>query len=159
MTMNDFSDSVEKEIEAKGMVPRPRWHFLLKRSVFWSLAVASVVVGAIAFSVADYVFLDNEGLSPSALLDTPLEVIVQDVPFVWLFIFGLFCFATYVGLRNTRSGYKYRTAGIVLVVLVATIGLALILNLFDFGQAVHYYLLNHTSFYQALIHSNDDLKY
>ncbi len=158
MPMNDFSDSVEKEIEARGMTPRPRWHFLLKRSVFWSLAVSSVLIGAVAFSVADYVFFDNEGLSSSALLDTPLEVIVQGVPFVWLFIFVLFCFVTYVGLRNTRSGYKYRTIGVVFGVLAATIGLGLILNLFDFGQAVHYYLLNNTSFYDALIHSSDDLK-
>lgn len=158
MTMKNFSDRVEKEIEGRGMIPRPRWHFLLKRSVFWSLAISSVCIGAIAFSVADYVFFDNEGLSPSALLDTPLEVIVQGVPFAWLFIFGLFCVVSYVGLRHTRTGYKYRTIGVVLGVLVATVGLGLVLNLFDFGQGVHYYFLNHTSFYDALVHSSDDLK-
>lgn len=158
MPMNDFSDTIDKEIEARGVTPRPRWHFLLKRSVFWSLAVASVLIGAVAFSVADYVFFDNEGLSPSALLDTPLEIIVQGVPFVWLFIFGLFCVVTYFGLRHTRTGYKYRTAGVVIAVLGVTIGFGMFLNQFDFGQGVHYYLLNHTSFYDALVHSSDDIK-
>ncbi len=158
MPMNDFSKNIEKEIEARGMTPRPRWHFFLKRSVSWSLAIISVLIGAMAFSVADYVFFDNEGLNPAALLDTPLEVIVQGIPFVWLFIFGLFCIVTYIGLRNTRSGYKYRTLGVAFAVLLATIGLGLVLNVFDFGQGVHYYLLHHTSFYDALIRSNDDLK-
>lgn len=156
--MNDLSEIVEKEIEARGMSPRPRWHFLLKRSVLWSLAVSSILIGAVSYSVANYVFFDNEGLSPSVLLDTPLEVIVQNVPFIWLLLFGLFCVATYVGLRNTRSGYKYQTAGVVLAVLVATISLGQALNYFDFGQAVHRYLLNNTAFYDMLIHSSEDLK-
>jgi hypothetical protein len=158
MTMNDFSDSVEKEIEARGMTPRPRWHFLLKRSVFWSLAVASVLIGSIAFSVADYVFFDNEGITPASLLESPLEGIIQSIPFIWLFVFGLFSIVTYIGLRHTRTGYRYRTVGIVVGVLVATIGLGLILNMYDFGQGVHNYLLSHTGFYDALIHSNEDLK-
>lgn len=156
--MNDFYDTLEKEIEARGMTPRPRWHFLLKRSVFWSLAVLSVFFGAIAYSVADYVFFDNEGQSMATLIESPLEGILQSIPIVWLIVFGLFCVVTYAGLRLTRSGYKYRTAKVVLAVLALTIGLGLILNLFDFGQGVHYYLLNHTGFYDALIHSSDDLK-
>ena len=139
------------------MTPRPRWHFLVKRSVFWSLAIASVLIGAMAFSVADYVFFDNEGISTATLLESPLEGVVQSIPFVWLLAFGLFCIATYVGLRHTRTGYKYRTVEVVGTVLVLTIGLGLILNHFDFGQAVHYFLLNHTSFYDAVIHSREDL--
>ena len=157
MIMKNLSDSVEKEIEARGMTPRPHWHFLLKRSVFWSLAVSSIVIGASAFSIADYVFFDNEGTSVAGILESPLGDVLQSVPFIWLFIFGLFCAVTYVGLRNTRSGYKYQTVGVVLSVLVVTIGLGMMLNLFDFGQAAHYYLLSHTSFYDALIHSSDDL--
>jgi hypothetical protein len=155
--MNTLSEHIEKELEARGSTPRPRWHFLLKRSVVWSLAIASILVGAVAFAVADYVFIDNEGISPASLLESPLEGIIQSIPFVWLFVFGLFCFVTYIGLRHTRTGYRHRTIGIVTCVLVATIGLGLILNVFDFGQGVHYYLLNHTSFYDALIHSSDDL--
>ncbi len=156
--MNDFSEKLEKEIETRGLIPRPRWHFLLKRSVFYSFAVASILIGAIAFSVADYVFFDNEGISATVLLESPLEGIIQSIPFIWLFFFFLFCLVTYVGLRHTRTGYKYRTIGIILSVLIVTIGLGLILNVFDFGQGVHYYLLNHTGFYDALIYSNDDFK-
>jgi glucan phosphoethanolaminetransferase (alkaline phosphatase superfamily) len=156
--MNDLSKQVVEEIEARGMTPRPRWHFLIRRSVFWTLAVVSVLVGAVAFSVADYVFFDNEGVSVAVLLESPLEGIIQTIPFVWLFAFGLFAASAYLSLRHTRSGYRYRTAGVVLTVLVVTVALSIVLNLFDFGQGVHYFLLNHTSFYDALIHSNDDVR-
>ena len=108
--MNDFPESIEKEIEARGVLPRPRWHFLFRRSVMWILAVASVLSGAVAFSVADYVFFDNEGISVATLLQSPLEGVIRSVPFIWLLAFGLFCATTYVGLRHTRTGY--RTASI-----------------------------------------------
>lgn len=156
MSMNDFSQHIEEAIEARGMTPRPRWHFLFKRSVFWSLALISILLGAIAFSVADYIFFDNEGVSPAVLLESPLEGIVQSVPVLWILIFGLFVGVTFFGFRNTRTGYQYRTFAVAVGVVVLTIVLGLILSLFDFGQGVHYYLLHNTSFYDALIFSNDD---
>jgi glucan phosphoethanolaminetransferase (alkaline phosphatase superfamily) len=155
--MTDFSENVVKEIEARGVEPKARWHFLVRRSVFWSLAIASVLLGAISFSVGDFVFFDNEGMRASVLLETPLEGVLQSIPFLWLFVFCLFTVSAYVGLRHTRTGYRYRTLMAVAGVIVVSIALGYILNLFDFGQAVHDYLLHNTSFYDALIHSSDDL--
>lgn len=158
MAMDNFSQSVEEAIEARGVAPRPRWHFLFKRSVFWSLALASIFFGAIAFSIADYIFFDNEGVSSAVLLESPLEGIMQSVPLLWLVVFGLFAGVTFVSFRNTRSGYQHRTTAVVLTVTALTIGLGFILNMFDFGQGVHYYLLNHTSFYDAMVQSSDDFE-
>jgi amino acid transporter len=156
-TMYNFSEQVVREIEARNVTPVPRWHFLLRRSVFWTLAILSTIIGGIAYSVADYVFFDNEGVSVKTLLESPLEGIIQTIPFVWLSIFGLFAVSAYLSLRKTRSGYRYRTFVAILVVIITAVILGIILNSFDFGQAVHYFLLNHTSFYDAIIHSNDDL--
>lgn len=146
-----------EEIEKRGLVPRPRYHFLLKRSVFWSLAIISIIIGAIAFAVAIYVFFDNEGISTTTLLETPLETILQSVPFIWLFVLGLFTTSAYLGLRNTKTGYRYKTVRAVLGVIIASICLGFVLNTFDFGQMVHNYLLHHTGFYDSLINSRDGL--
>lgn len=154
--MTDFSKQVIEEIHVRGVTPRPRWHFLVKRSVFWSLAVLSIVVGAVAFAVADYVFFDSEGISTAVLLESPLEGIINSIPFVWLFVFGLFTASAYLGLRHTRSGYRYRTAAAITGVIVLTISLGLALNALDFGQAIHGYLIQHTTFYDPLIHSRED---
>jgi glucan phosphoethanolaminetransferase (alkaline phosphatase superfamily) len=156
--MDNFSQQVVAEIEARGVAPKPRWHFLLRRSVFWTLAVLSILSGAIALSVADYIFFDNEGFSAASLLESPLEGIIQTVPFVWLIAFALFIASAYLSLRRTRTGYRHRTALAVGGAIVVTVLLSLVLNMVDFGQAVHYFLLNHTSFYNALIQSNDDTK-
>ena len=156
--MDNFSKQIVTEIEARGVSPLPRWHFLVRRSVFWSLAVLSVLVGAVAFSVADYVFFDNEGISIKVLLESPLEGILQTIPFLWLAVFGLFVVSASLSFRHTRTGYRYRTGVAVLGVVVVAILLGTVLNIFDFGQGVHYFLLNHTTFYDALIRSSDDIR-
>lgn len=155
-SMNDFSDEVVREIESRGVLPRPRWQFLVRRSVFWTLALLSVLLGAAAFAVADYVFFDNEGISAKVLLESPLEQVLQAIPVLWLVAFALFLASAFTSLRYTRTGYRHRTAGAVFGTIAVTICLGLLLNTFDFGQAVHSYLLSHTSFYNALIHSRDD---
>jgi hypothetical protein len=157
--MDDISQRVEKEIETRGLVPTPRWHFLVRRSVFWTLAVASVLVGGVAFSVGNYIFFDNEGISTAALLESPLEGVIQTIPFVWLFAFGLFVASAYLSLKHTRTGYRYGIARAVLAVIAISICLGILLDTLDFGQAVHYFLLNNTSFYDAVVHSSDDIRF
>ena len=156
--MDMLSKDVVNEIKARGVAPVPRWHFLLKRSVFWTLATASVFLGAVAFAVADFVFFDNEGVSAAVLLESPLEGFLKSIPIVWLIVFGLFIFSAYYGLRHTKRGYRFRTVGVVVGVILGTIILGLGLNMLDFGQAVHDYLLTNTIFYDALINSSDDLR-
>lgn len=158
MLKHDFSERVVDAIEKRGTTLRPRWHFLLKRSVFWFLAGGSILMGAASFAVADYIFFDNEGVSSAVLLESPLEGIVQSLPLLWILMFSLFTIFTFVGFRNTRTGYQYRTMAVVAGVVILTIGLGLVLNIFDFGQGVHYYMLHNTNFYDALIYSSDDLK-
>lgn len=155
--MTDFSKQVIEEIQARGVTPTPRWHFLLKRSVFWTLAIVSILVGATAFAIGDYVFFDTEGVSTAALLESPLEGIVNSIPFIWLLVFGLFTASAYLGLRHTRTGYRYRAPAAIAGVLLVSIMLGLVLNLLDFGQAAHDYLMQHTAFYDSLIHSREDV--
>jgi hypothetical protein len=155
--MNDFSELVVKEIEARGAAPKPRWHFLITRGALWFLATISIVIGGIAFAVADFVFFDNDGMSIAMLQKSSVYHIAQSIPFIWLFVFSLFATSAYVGFRYTRTGYRYMTVFVVLCIIGVSIILGILLNRLDFGQSIHYYLLKHTSFYDALIHSRDDL--
>ncbi len=154
--MDNFSEQIVKEIEARGAVPKPRSHFLIARGMFWLLAIVSVIVGGIAFAVAAYVFFDNDGMSIAALEQSSIFDIAQSIPFVWLFILGLFTACAYFGFRHTRKGYRHATTLVVLIAIGASVLLGLALNAVDFGQQAHQYLLQHTNFYDPLIHSRDD---
>ena len=155
--MTNFSTQVVEEIESRGLTPKPRWHFLLKRSVFWSLALLSIAIGAVAFAVGDFVFFDNEGIKTAVLLESPLEGILQSIPFVWLFVFSLFTASEFLGLRHTKSGYRYQAVVALAGVIMVSVGAGLLLNILDFGEGIHTYLLEHTIFYDPLINSSEDV--
>ncbi|MDB5244370.1 MAG: hypothetical protein JWN18_240 [Parcubacteria group bacterium] len=138
-----FSQDIVRKIEARGVVPKPRWYFLASRSALWFLAIGSVVIGAIAFAIADFVFLDNDGISK--LQGSSIQDVAEAIPFVWLAGLALFTVSAYYAFRHTRGGYKYRTATIVFVMVLLSIGLGLILNAYDFGQHIHAFILHITS--------------
>lgn len=154
--MDNFSENIVRAIDERGATPKPRWHFLLKRSVFWACAVLSVAVGGAAFSVAEFVFFDNDSISLISLDQSSIRDIAVSIPYIWLLVLGIFATSAYLGFRHTRKGYRQATTIVVGVVILLSIVLGLTLNAFDFGQSVHKYLLAHTDFYDLLIHSSED---
>ena len=57
---NILSEKIIEEIKRQGIKPRPRWQFLLKRWVLWSLAVFSAVLGSIAIAIIIFTFIDHD---------------------------------------------------------------------------------------------------
>lgn len=156
--MIDFSEKVISALDERSVEPKPRWHFLLKRSVFWSLAALSIFIGGIALSVAFYVFVDNDGLASvqNPRFQDILRDIAQSIPYVWLIVLGLFTASAYFGFRKTRKGYRYATVKVVSIAILLSMIFGLVLDSLDFGQAVHKYLLSNTAIYDALIRSSED---
>ena len=148
-TMRDPSEEIMTELASRDVRPRPRWHFLIRRSVFWSLAIASVLIGATALSIAFYIFFDREGLPLGLLLESPLEEVLEGAPLLWLLIFSLFVLSAYLGIRHTKNGYRYETLKVAVLLLGVTAALGLALSAVDFGSAMHYYLFTDMTFYQA----------
>lgn len=130
-----FPESVLSEIRDRGIAPIPRWQFLASRTFAWVLAGLSVAVGGVAFSIAEFVFFDNDG--PARLHGSSLEDIAQSIPFVWLAFVGFFALVAYYGFRQTRHGYRYATAWVVGIVVASSVAFGLILNAADLGQAVY----------------------
>lgn len=154
--IGDISEQIFHKIDEKNLQPIPRWHFLLGRGVFWSLLVFSVFVWTIATSVWIYVFFDHD---PSWLLpmeQTPVEDILQSIPYIWMVVLLIFSVIAYYGLRQTKKWYRYTTVWVILWTLLVSFLWWLALNTIDFWEGVHRYLLEHTSLYDKLIHSDED---
>lgn len=160
--MTQFSpDLILDEIEKRKVVPIPRWHFLMRRGVFWSLAVISVITGSIAMATAIYVFLDHDFLVDQAritrfLAQQPLvEDIIDSIPYLWLTALLLFTLVAYYGVRHTRKGYRYPTLRVIGGSLLLSLALSGFMNLFDVGQIIHRYLIENVRGYDHLVYANE----
>jgi heme/copper-type cytochrome/quinol oxidase subunit 2 len=157
------SEKIIREIEKRKVVPIPRWHFILRRSVFWVLALISVITGAISMATAIYVFFDNDYVTDQVNIEKlfdqrPLiEVIIQSIPYVWLVALGLFILAAYYGVRHTRKGYRYPMFRVIAGSLFLSLLLCGILNAFDIGKYIHRYLIENVRGYDRLVNTNEIL--
>ncbi|NTU52456.1 MAG: hypothetical protein HGA97_01890 [Chlorobiaceae bacterium] len=160
---NINSDRIIDEIEKRNVVPLPRWHFILKRAVFWLLAAIAVITGAIALATAIYVFFDNDYINDHAgieklFAERPLvEVIVQSIPYIWLIALTLFTITAFYGFRHTRKGYRYPTLRVIAGLLFLSTLLCGIMNAFDTGRLIHRFLIENVKGYGRLVYTNEVL--
>lgn len=146
--MTDLEKKVLGAIEQRNLAPRPYFMVFAKRSVFLSLAVLSVLLGAVSSAVLLFAISDYYATGWRVLDNLPLDEFLLSVPVLWLVSMPLFAASAYIGLRNTRRGYRFGAGRIVLVSLAASIGLGLILNFFNAGQRVNDYLIAHVGWYR-----------
>lgn len=160
--MAPFSpDLILDEIERRNVVPIPRWRFILKHSVFWALAVISVITGSLSMATAMYVFLDHDFMVDHAritrfLAQQPfIDDIVDSIPYLWLTALLLFVLFAFYGFRQTRKGYRYPMLRVVGGSLLLSLLLSGVMNVFDVGQHIHRFLIENVDGYDNLVYANE----
>jgi heme/copper-type cytochrome/quinol oxidase subunit 2 len=156
-------EQIIREIESRKVVPIPRWRFMLRRALFWVLALVSVVTGAISMATAIYIFFDNDYITDHANIEKlfvqrPLvEVIVQSIPYVWLIALTLFVVTAYYSFRHTRRGYRYPVFRVIAGSLLLSVLLGAILDVLGTGMYIHRYLIENVRGYDRLVYTNEIL--
>ena len=154
--MTDLEKKVLEQIEKRGLVPRSYAYFLARRSVFWTLAVVSVVLGAISVAVIIYGALDYLVADSFPDDEIPFDDVFENLPFVWVAILALFMVSALFGVHKTKHAYRYRVSGLVAGVVLISVFLGGLLQYFDVGRQVHQYLNAHVAAYERLVRSKED---
>lgn len=151
--MTDLEKRILDEIEKRKLAPRPYAYFLAKRSVVWTLAVLSIVLGALSaavliFAVQDYFATGGRGFD-----DMPLDDVFEYLPIVWLATLATFLASAYFALRQTPGGYRFRTTHVLAGVLAVCALLGILLHAADTGRHVHNYLARSFPLYERVARS------
>lgn len=144
------------EIKNRGIEPRPRWHFLLKRSVLWSLAAVATVLGGIAVAVIIFIFIDHDANTRAYLNESVFVDLLETIPYLWFGTLLLLIGITQYAVRHTKSGYRYTTARIVGVVVVSSVVLGIALSTLEVGERVQDFLVEKAPYYNELINTSKD---
>jgi hypothetical protein len=134
--MSELRDKVMEAIEKRRLSPRPYAHFLAKRSMFWTLAGISILLGAVCVAVAIFAVNDFIQTGGRNLSDMPFDDFFESLPVVWVVFFLLFIASAYLGLSNTRRGYRYRPISLIAIAVAASAGLGVLLHVLDVGRAI-----------------------
>lgn len=146
--MTDLEKKILTSIERRNLTPRPYFMFMARSWVFLSLTMISVILGAISFSVLIFAISDYYASGWRVLDNLPLDQVILSIPVFWLISMPLFVASAYVGVRNSRRGYRFQTGHLVLFCLGASIGLGATLHMINAGQRVNDYLITHVAWYR-----------
>lgn len=154
--MTELEKNILEQIEKRGLVPRSYAYFMARRSVFWTLACVSVVLGAVSVAVMIYGALDELATGGRSTDEIPFDDVFESLPFVWLVMLVLFTVSALYGVHKTRRGYRYRASLVVVGAVLASAVLGALLHRFDVGKQIHQYLNSQFPAYERLVRSRED---
>lgn len=153
--MSELEKKVLEQIEKRGLAPRSYAYFLAKRSVFWTLAAVSMVLGAISVAVLIYAVTDYATTGGTGFDELPLEDVLAFLPPIWLATLGIFVASAFYSLRQTPRGYRFNALSLAGAALAISIALGSILHFAGAGRRTHDYLSSRFPMYDRLTRPMD----
>jgi hypothetical protein len=114
---NICQETFEK-IKASHIKPKPRWEFLLKNYIFWSMFILSLIIGALAVSVIIFMAQNDDWDLYEKLSGGLLNFVFATLPYFWLIVMIAFIAIADYYFHHTRTGYRYN----LLLIIVISIG-------------------------------------
>ncbi len=130
---NHLADRIFSRIDGEGVVPRPRWEFVLKNFVFWGLGVLTILLGACVASAGLFEISDVDWPTYAAA-ESSVNWFFAIVPLLWIATLILFLLVGYVNIRRTKHGYRYSLAVIALGTVLTSLTLGFALYASGFGE-------------------------
>ncbi len=117
--MNEqLTDKILHTIKEQHIVPKPRWQFLVQRSLVWTAAGFAALLGSVSFSVMLFEVVNNDWEVLEYLPKPPITHVVTTLPYIWIGVLILFIGLAYYNVRHTRGAYKYHAYWLVAASIV-----------------------------------------
>jgi hypothetical protein len=153
--VNELDKRVLEQIKERGLSPRPYAYFFAKRSVFWTLAAVSILLGAVSvaaliFAAGDYLSTGGRGFD-----EMPLDDVFKYLPLIWTGLLALFVASAYFTVRQTPRAYRVSPLSHLTSVLVLSAALGGLLHMAGAGRRAHEFLVSHLPSYERVTRPAD----
>jgi len=151
-----FDRDLIAKIKEEKISPKPRWHFLLKNYVVWTIGGLALLIGAASVSVLTYLLKNNDWGVRQAVHKSWGEFLLLTLPYFWLLFLGLFILIIYYNVKHTKRGYRYPIWSIIVASILASVVLGEGLFLAGLGEKIDSVLGRHAPFYAEFMNPQLD---
>lgn len=139
--MSKLSSKIIKRIGKEGVLPIPRWQFLLKDVFVWGLATLGVILGAISVSLIIHLSVVPLDATPEFSFRNQVLGNLLPIPYLWIVLMLGFFYVSYHNFVHTESGYKWKTAKILGGTILVSLALGFFLFRIGFANGLNRYLV------------------
>jgi len=148
--MSGISKEILEKIKDDKITPRPKWEFLMKDYVIWSLFVVVLILGGFASSVIIFVLTDQDWDIYKYMHKSFGEYFLLSVPYFWFILVALFLVFAWMNIRKTRTGYKYDFIKIGILNVLASLILGGIFFFLGIGNRIEGVFANNIPLYRQM---------
>jgi hypothetical protein len=148
--MSDISKNVLKEIRQGEIRPYPKWHFVFRRSVIWTIFCIAILMGSVAGGSVIFQIKHAEWDLYKYLNNNLSAFLLLVIPYFWLLFLIGFSLLAYGYFSRTERGYRFRALWVVLgSIFLSIIGGGLLYST-GLPENIEYVFYNKVPFYRAL---------
>ena len=151
-----LSENIIGIIDERNLTPIPHWHFLLKRSVFWTIASITFLLGGLAVSVIIFVYFDHDTEGVIYLNQSFVDNLLLTFPYFWTASLALLVALTHISIRHTKGGYRFSVLQVAGTALIASLVLGFIFDEFNVGKNINESLAESIPYYNSLVYTSID---
>jgi hypothetical protein len=144
-----LKDTLLERIEQEHLCPRSTIFFRSKECLIWFWWILSVMVGALAVAVLQYILIYRSYALFEVTHDNFWIYLLEVVPYVWIVVFSVMIFIAVYNLRHTRRGYRYSLKFIIGSSLILSLVGGSLLYYFGLGQVIDNQFGRYASLYAS----------
>jgi hypothetical protein len=148
--MTKTSEKILQDIKEKNICPAPRWKFLAKNSVIWSMFIVSLFVGALAIAVILDLLVNHDWDIYIQLHKTFWQFILLSLPYLWIVILFLFFGAAYYDFMYTKRWYRHKVYVVVLISIASSVGVGTVFFYSGIGNKIDKIFDENVPFYGVI---------
>ncbi len=118
--------------------------------MFWSLAIAAIVIGGICASVVIFIVSDFIRTGGRGFDAMPFDELAMGLPFIWLALLALFVASAFFTISKTGRAYRHGPFRLAGLATALSLGLGVLFYVSEIGKTVHAFLSAHVPAYQQM---------
>jgi hypothetical protein len=146
----DNSTKLIEEIKEKQLKPLPRWRYVYKDTLLWTVFILSVLFGALAFSVILFVIQQVDFNIIGHMSNSWHELLLGLVPLIWIISLVIFLFIAIVSIKDSKKGYKFSALSLLGLGTALSILFGTLLFVIGGGKWLEHAFASQVSQYESL---------
>ncbi len=122
------SESLIEKIKAEKIKPTPKWRFTIKEKSISIIFIIALIFGGLSFSVILFAIQQLDFSLINHMSHSWPEFLLALIPFIWIVFLIVFLILAMLGIKNSKSGYKFSLSKLFLF----NTGLSILIGTFFF---------------------------
>lgn len=110
--MNKFngmenSENLIEKIKSENVKPIPKWRFTVKEKTISLIFLMALLLGGLSFSIILFAIQQLDFSLITHMSHSKLEFSLAILPFLWIILLIIFLVLAMLGVKKSKSGYKF----------------------------------------------------